>query len=462
MTDHAVVRVYATTQRTDYDSPWQSPLPRSGTGSGVVVAKNRILTGAHVVANATFLQVQKVADPNKVVARVHSVCHDCDLALLEVDEPGFTDGIGDVELGEIPSLRDRISVVGYPVGGDEISVTEGVVSRVEIQTYSHSQRDLLAVTIDAAINAGNSGGPVYDAKGRVVGIAFQTLNDAENIGEAVPASLIRRFLDGVERGTRLDVPGLGVKVQNLENTLQRKRLRMAPEQSGVLVISIEYGTSAHGHLEVGDVLLEIDGLPISNNGTVRYRDRFRTQWSVVLGQTYVGDTLALKILRAGQVSEVEIELRELCQLVPRNRYVRVPTYFVYGGMVFQRLTRDFLRTWRRWWNEAPTEFLHYYYAGLGTEERQEIVILTKVLADEINLGYSKLYSEAVVSVNGEPTRNMKDFVRRIDEAKGQIELVTSRDGVIVFDADEARAANARILERYRIPRDRSPDLEAST
>jgi S1-C subfamily serine protease len=177
----AVVRIYATSQRPNYTSPWQSDSPDHGTGSGVVIGPGQVLTGAHVVADGTFLQVQKVEDPDKMVARVAAINHDADLALLEVDDPRLMEGVEPEALGDMPRLRDRVSVVGFPVGGEEISITEGVVSRIEVQRYSHSERSLLAVTVDAAINEGNSGGPVY-RDGKVVGIAFQTLRDAENIG----------------------------------------------------------------------------------------------------------------------------------------------------------------------------------------------------------------------------------------------------------------------------------------
>lgn len=75
-------------------------------------------------------------------------------------------------------------MVGYPIGGDTISVTSGVVSRIEVSSYSHGSAELLAIQIDAAINSGNSGGPALTDDGKCAGIAFQTLveEDAENIG----------------------------------------------------------------------------------------------------------------------------------------------------------------------------------------------------------------------------------------------------------------------------------------
>ena len=109
-----------------------------------MIAPQRILTGAHVVANATFVQVQKQSDPKKVTARVVAISHDCDLALLEVDDKAFGRGIKPSVVGDLPKLRDGVQVVGYPIGGEEVSITEGVVSRIEAQRC-----DRRAVSLEA-------------------------------------------------------------------------------------------------------------------------------------------------------------------------------------------------------------------------------------------------------------------------------------------------------------------------
>src|SRR4029077_12080641 len=238
----------------------------------------------------TFLQVQKPSHPDKAVARVRAVNHDCDLALLEVVEPaGFLDDVVPAEIGDMPKLRDEVAVVGYPVGGEEISITEGVVSRIEVQRYSHSQRHMLAVTVDAAINAGNSGGPVFSHDGKVVGIAFQKLTGVDNIGEMVPPPIIRAFLDGVVAGKRPEIPALGITTQNLENPLLRRQLGLEDHERGVAVLHVDYSGSADGVLEPRDVITAIDGLSIANNGTVQYMARYRTRYDVVLGYRYIGD-----------------------------------------------------------------------------------------------------------------------------------------------------------------------------
>jgi S1-C subfamily serine protease len=427
----------------------------------VVIGPGLLLTGAHVVANATFLQVQKPAQPDKAIARVKAVSHDCDLALLEVvDPPDFLSDIEPAEVGPMPKLRDEVAVVGYPVGGEEISITEGVVSRIEVQRYSHSQRHLLAVTVDAAINAGNSGGPVF-GDGRVVGIAFQKLTGVDNIGEMVPPPIIRAFLDGVKSGKYPEIPALGITTQNLENPLLRKQLGLVDGQRGVVVLHIDHSGSSDGILEERDVITSIDGLPIANNGTVQYIGQHRTRYDVVLGNRYIGDKVKLDVIRKGRPKTVEVELKKWTPLVPRSRYDQPPQYFVYGGLVFQTLTRDYLTTWDKWWNKAPKEFLNYYYLGFRTATQHEVVILTQILADEINVGYSHLYNEAVATLNGRAPLDMVDFVAQLTTARGVVEITTTSGGMIMLDADDVRKATARILTRYHIPRDRTVGLPGS-
>jgi S1-C subfamily serine protease len=261
-----VIKIYTTSQEPDYDTPWQAKNPCSSTGSGVVIADGRVLTGAHVIADATFIQVQKSSDPNKAVARVEAVCHDSDLALLRVADPAFLADVEPAGIGDFPDLRDTVSVVGYPVGGEEISITQGVVSRLEVQKYDHSQRRLLAVTVDAAINEGNSGGPVFK-EGDVIGIAFQKLEDAEAVGEIVPAPVIRHFLGAVAQGRVPQVPGLGLSSMNLENPTLRRALGMSRAHTGVLVTAVEYDSSSWSVLQPRDAVLSLGGHDIANNGT---------------------------------------------------------------------------------------------------------------------------------------------------------------------------------------------------
>src|SRR5690606_12633997 len=113
------------------------------------------------------------------------------------DHDSFFAGTLPIPLGTLPHLSEQVSVCGYPVGGERISITQGIVSRIDLVQYAQSQRRLLAVQIDAAINQGNSGGPVIQ-DGVLIGVAFQALDDAEKIGYVIAVPVIEHFLEDVE------------------------------------------------------------------------------------------------------------------------------------------------------------------------------------------------------------------------------------------------------------------------
>ena len=236
----------------------------------------------------------------KFIARVLSIGTDCDIALLTVDESEFWEGISPLCLGPLPNLQDHVTVVGYPVGGDTISVTSGVVSRVEVTQYLHGSCDLLGVQIDAAINSGNSGGPVFDEHGVCVGIAFQSYagTDIENIGYVVPTPVIQHFLLDYRRNKAFTgFPSLGIQWQKLESADLREAYGLTSDQSGVLIRSVNPTSSSHGVLLPGDVLLEFDRVNLANDGTVPFRTDERISFTYLVAQKYVGDVATVTILR---------------------------------------------------------------------------------------------------------------------------------------------------------------------
>lgn len=451
-----VVKIFATTQAPNFDAPWQADSPTASTGSGVVIAPGLILTGAHVVAHATFLQVQKYSDAAKELAKIHAICHEADLALLEVPQ-SFTAEIEPAQVGELPCLGDTVCVVGFPVGGEEVSITEGVISRIEVQQYEHSKRQLLAATVDAAINEGNSGGPVF-MDDQVVGIAFQTLKEAENVGEIVPPPLIQHFLEGTKAGRSAKIPGLGIGIQNLENPLQRKLLGLREQDTGVLVAQVEFGNSAWGVLQPGDTILSLGGQTVANNGTIRYHDLFRTKLDVALCDYYVGDTLRIEILRSKKKEAVDLQLQAWAPLVPRSQYETPPQFLIFGGLVFLRLTRHYLETWEDWWEKAPNQLLAEYYNGSRSKIRQEVVVLSQVLADDVNLGYDALDNQIVKSAQGKPVADLMTLAKLCREATDTLELELEGGSRIVLDVNEAAKREEEILHRYRVPSSASHDL----
>ncbi|CDJ46723.1 hypothetical protein EBH_0029460 [Eimeria brunetti] len=228
----SVVKVYSDFTDPNYALPWQMQRQGSSTGSGFIVhpsaggGERIILTNAHCVAWNNRLHLRKHGSPIKFPARVLAVAHECDLAVLTVDNDEFWEDTQGLLFGEIPALQDGVIVLGYPRGGDNLCITSGVVSRVDVNTYAHSNTALLCVQIDAAINPGNSGGPALKG-GRVVGVAFQgcEASAAQNVGYIVPWNVVRHLFIDLSRHRRYTgFPAAGVLFQQLENECMQQKL----------------------------------------------------------------------------------------------------------------------------------------------------------------------------------------------------------------------------------------------
>jgi S1-C subfamily serine protease len=458
----AVVKVYTTRQPPSYTEPWSRGSTESLTGSGCLIAGRRILTAAHVVSEATFVAVRRNGDAEKHEARVVHVSHDADLALLEVDDAELWEGAGPLALGPLPPLQREVIVYGFPEGGDTLSVTRGVISRIEHQYYLHGGRDLLAGQIDAAINPGNSGGPVTH-EGALVGVAMQTVADADNIGYMVPAPVIRHFLDDVADGRYDGYPSLGIDWQPLENRDLRQLYQVPPGKGGVLVTRVMPDSASSGVLRRGDVLLSLAGQPIGADGTVELRPRERTNLAQLVDSRQVGESLRAEVLRAGEPLSLELRLGASgasLSVVGPARHDRPPSYFVFAGLVFCPLTLGYLESWGEDWAvEAPAHLLAEMErpASLPGEE---VVVLVKVLAAPVSDGYHEVAEEIVSSVDGVRPRSLAHLVELVEGGDAAYLRIGYRDDAreIVMRRDRARAATRGVLASYGIPADRSSDL----
>ena len=266
----AVVRITSYRQSPDWSSPWRMKPTAAGHGSGFLIENGWILTNAHVVSDSKLLLINKLSSPEPFLAEVVSMAHDSDLALLRVKDAEFYTDMTPLAFGGIPKLRSPVQAYGYPLGGQDLSRTEGVVSRIEFGTYIHSGIDShLLVQTDSAINPGNSGGPVIQ-EGLAIGVAFQSNLRLNDIGYFIPVPLIKRFIQDQRDGHYDGVPEIGIQTSSLLNRYQRKSLGLSDESGGVLVERIIPRSSAEGILEEGDVLLGVAGKSIDRAGMVHF------------------------------------------------------------------------------------------------------------------------------------------------------------------------------------------------
>jgi len=459
----AIVKVYTVSNSPDYYNPWSMRGPQGVSGSGCIIENNLILTNAHVVSDHTFLQVRKYGDTERYQARVIAVSHLTDLALLEVEDPAFFEGEPALLFGELPETQQEVLVYGFPMGGDMLSITKGIISRIEHQPYVHSSSSFLAGQIDAAINPGNSGGPVL-VDDKIVGVVMQGISSSQNIGYMVPVPVIRHFFDDLQDGSYDGYPSLGVSLQDMENPDLREYYQMEEGMSGVLINQIIPGSPADEYLQAGDILLSLGDYAIGNDGTIEFRTNERTQLTYVIQQNQIGENIRMEILRKGKKISLDLNLfRSLKkdQLVPMEKYETLPSYYIYSGFVFCPLSKNLLDIWgSQWYQSAPKELIYpLLNSNIPEKEDQQVVVLLKALAANVNQGYQNVNSWVVEKVNGEKIWNLRGLIEKVENSLDPYIVFEDKWGQqIVVDREKSENTHQEILQTYRIPFDRSEDL----
>lgn len=448
----SLVRITVTEQEPNYKVPWVPGRIGGGVGAGFVIDGERIMTNAHVVSNARFLTVEKDNDPKKYTARVEFIGHDCDLAVLKIVEPGFFKKTVPLKFGGIPEIESTVTVYGYPIGGERMSVTNGIVSRIDFQTYTHSGVDShLTIQTSAPINPGNSGGPVLQ-EGKVIGVAFQGYSGdvAQNTGYMIPTPVVQRFLKDIEDGHYDKYMDLSVTTFNLQNPAMRRALGLEDNDQGVMVGNVASAGSSAGILKAGDVLLSIDGHPIASDSFVEL-DGERVQMAEVVERKFKGDDVKLHILRDKKEMDATVKLDAPWPFsMQANSYDVKPRYVLFGGLLFQPLSHDFMEA-----NSPDDLRLRFYYDCFITDEiyreHPEIVVLSGILPDRINTYLGDFRNGIVDEVNGAKIKTLNDLADAFAKTADQyvIKLVgTGRP--IVLERSAVESARQRIMARYNV------------
>lgn len=452
----SVIKIYTTQAAPDYFTPWRLLTPRQSSGSGSVIAGNRILTNAHVVANASYVQAQKHNDPQRYLARVLFVSHEADLAVITVDEPGFFADLEALTIGDLPAPLQEVSVYGYPIGGKSLSITKGILSRVEQQVYAHAGAYLLAGQIDAAINPGNSGGPVIVDE-QIVGVVMQANagGRAENLGYFVPPSIIQHVLTDSLDDQLGGFPDLGFRTQTLDSPSAKSAYGLTEDQQGVLVIKVFDDSPAAGTLQENDVILSIDGFDIADDGTIKITDDILTDYKHAIDMNHIGDPIEINLVRAGNEQSITLTAQPALpsySLVASEQFDAIPEYYIYGGVLFVPLNMNLIKRWGNDWSRTAPVSLLQARNEWSSPERRQLVVALQVLAADVNLGYHDWRNWIVNEVNGEPIIDFQHFANTLRYNERENVVLENDNGYqMVINHSEAIASEQEILSRYRVP-----------
>jgi len=468
--EKSVVQIITAFQEPSWSAPWIFGVPRFASGTGFLIDGDRIMTNAHVVAFTKQLLVRKYHDPQRYFAKVEFVAHDIDLAIIRVIDPAtgqdnadFYKGMKPLEFGPLPKVRSTVVTYGFPAGGQQISYTRGVVSRIEVQGYVHiGNRAFLAVQTDAAINPGNSGGPVIQDD-KVVGVAFEGTHALENTGYFIPTVIINHFLADIKDGSYHGEPDSGLRLTNMQNPAFRRMLKLPDDtKQGVRVDRILDIATTKAVLQPNDVIMKVGDYPVDEDGTITYEGN-TVGVSVAFDLAQDGESIPLKVWREGKEIDVDLPMKVYRDdSAQGNQYDVLPPYYVYGGLVFTGLSLDYLKTFGENWTDSAGRELIYELAYRHVEDpkhwRPEPVVLASILDHPVNANFTTRGQAMVDKINGMKINQLSDVPKAFAATSGPdaiIEFLPDHHFEVIRK-DDAEKANATILDTYRVPAQSRP------
>jgi S1-C subfamily serine protease len=455
----SVVKIHATKRKPDFARPWNKAAADETTGSGVIIEGNRILTNAHVVLYASQVFVQADQSTERVPAKVKVVAPGIDMAIIEVDKPSFFEGHPALPISkDMPSLKQSISVYGYPIGGEQVSVTQGIISRVEFTSIYYFVRGL-RIQIDAAINPGNSGGPAV-ADGKVVGLVFSKITKGDNIGYLLAADEIRTFLKDIEDGKHDGKPQIWDHLLSTENEALRARLGLTKEAG--MVVYKPFRSTDDYPLKKWDVITHVGGEPLDSQGNVKINDGLRLQFQYLVAKQAKDGRVKLTIIRDRKPMDVQVPVRADGDYVLSFLLGRYPRYFIHGPMIFMPAYQDvacYLPSSLVMYTRSPLLSLVMAHPSF---EGEEIVTLgVGLLPHKTSKGYTVSPFSVVTHVNGTAVRNMRHLVTLLRDAKGEFLTIDVAGDCppLVFRREEVLKATEDILSDEGVRKQYSDDLE---
>ena len=336
----SVVKVFSTQRTPDLIRPWTKSAPRDVSGTGFVIEGNRILTNAHVVSYAGQIYVQAYQSAEKISAKVESISLSIDLAVLTVEGDEFYKDRPPLKFHEnLPRVKEKVNVYGYPIGGDELSVTQGITSPIEYTSY-YQDTSGLRIQIDAAINPGNSGGPAI-SDNKVIGVAFAGLSKAENIGYLIPVVEIATFLEDVKDGKYDGKPQLWDETQSTENDALRQWLKMPNNLGGCIVLKLHQAGASEA-LKIHDVITHIGPHSLDRSGNVRLSDDLQVKFNYYIPQFASAGVVPLTLFREGQSVQANVPVSSKKRRLITYLDGAYPPYFIIGPLVFSTVRAEFV------------------------------------------------------------------------------------------------------------------------
>lgn len=456
----SVVKIFTTSRLPNLTQPWTRQAPSDSSGSGVVIEGNLILTNAHVVNYGQRILVQPHQSSEKYEADVVAIARGIDLALIRLEDESFFEAHPPAELSaELPRIGSTVHAIGYPMGGDALSVTAGILSRIEYTDYNNGTLGL-RMQVDTPLNPGNSGGPVFVGN-QVIGVVFSGIPSAENIGYVIPTDEIQMFLDDVADETYEGNPRLFAHMQTAENPALRKKLGLESGDTGLIVTSAEEDDSM---LRPWDVMEAIGEHDIDNRGMVEGPGGLRLHFGYYVPKLAKEGKVPVTIIRDGERQEIELPVEAQLDSLQKSLDGAYPSYLIHGPMVFTPSYAELAQAAAR---AAPllAASNNPIIGRLGDEvefEGEQLVVLpSPFFPHRVTRGYELGVLPVLKSVNGVDVKNLAHLAELLRDAEGEFiefSFAGTTNETLVFDREQLAEATEDVLNDAGIRERASGDI----
>ena len=355
---------------------------------------------------------------------------------------------------------------GFPVGGTSLSITKGIVSRIEYAPYNQTALGL-RVQIDAAINPGNSGGPAIVGD-RMIGLAFSQLGNAQNIGYIIPNEEIDLFLREVDAGRMEGKPALWDILQTLENPALRAYLKLPASVHGV-VVHRPARSDADYPLHEWDVITRVADTPVDDEGMVLVDRRLRVGMGYAVQRLARDGVVPLTVVRAGATQTLKVPVRSERSLLIPELKGDYPQYFIYGPLVFSRATLEYFSfasnnaAMMRGLGAIGSPLLTRLGDAPDADTQELVVIAAPFFPHKLAKGYGNPSAAVVSAVNGVRVRSLRHLVALLRDLKDDyvnFEIGHRGAETLVFSRQDMVAATNDILNDNGVRAQASPELLA--
>ncbi len=454
----SVIRVNSTNQAYDFIHPWSKEAPFARKGLGVLIDGGKILVTAELVANSDYIEVVR-SGGEKATAKLDVIDYEANLATLSVEDQKFLDGMQPLQIATDVKTGDELSVLQLESNGTPVS-TKALVTSVEVGKYALEDSGYLMFRMSCPLQFRENSFTLPIVKGNKLAAYLMRFDSRSQTIDAIASPVINHFLVESQHRPYRGFPRAGLDFSPTRDPQLRRYLKLQDSDGGVYVNQVDQnGPAAKAGLKEGDILVAIGDKPIDPEGNYLHPIYGKVSIThLTTTEAYAGQSVTMTVIRNGQRQRFNVELFRRSPedyVIEPYSIGKQPRYYILGGLIFEELTRQYLRAWgANWLKDAPQRLVYYdrFQSDLFPAKRK-VVILTQILPTKDTAGYEQLSNLVVTKLNGRDILSLDDFAEAVKNPLDGYHKIEFDDDprVIYLDAKQVDADSDEVQNVYSLP-----------